>query len=323
MKRYIIIASVLALFTLLIPVIIYSKTNGKETEKPNSEQITVVPTKAETVNRTDETVQVFSHITKKQEQMPMNEYIIGVVAAEMPAEYEIEALKAQALAAMSYTRYILKYKDSISTDSNENQGYMTKDDMQKAWGENFDKNYKKIKSAVDAVSGLYLEYDGEPILAAYFAVSSGKTENAADIWGKEYKYLTAVSSDGDTLSPGYESSKEISYDELKAKAKQIDKITDASQPPVGEIIRTDTGSVITAEIYGAKFTGSEIRNMLELPSANFEAEEDEDILVFTTKGYGHGVGMSQYGADYMARQGADYAEILFHYYPNTQIVQRD
>lgn len=321
MKKFIISAVIIILFSLTVPSVTYKNiSSAKEEKKDNRDYSATVQA---VQPRNDETVQVFSHTDNKKETIPMSEYLIGVVAAEMPAEYEPEALKAQAVASKAYAKYTLSAKDSISTDSNTNQGYITENDMRKLWGDKFDENYKKIKSAVESTDNMYLEYNGEPILAAYFAISSGRTENAADVWGKDYPYLTSVTSDGDILAPDYEAEVSFTREELFSKLQQNAKLGKKTDEVIGKTERTESGNIKTIEMFGTEFTGTQLREALGLRSCCIEITEDGDNILFSVKGYGHGVGMSQYGADYMARQGADFAEILLHYYPGAQIVQRD
>lgn len=326
MKRFLFLAVLMLIFTAAAPALTYRKavSDGLPVRAGETEEENITETAGTLSALSGETIAVFSPQSNKTETMPMETYIIGVVAAEMPAEYEIEALKAQALAALSYARYTAARSGQIRADSSTAQGYLTIEEMQETWGEQYEENYERIREAVEAVANLSLEYDGEPILAAYFAVSSGRTENAADIWGKEYPYLVTVASDGDTLSPAFESTVTVSAEELLQKLGAVRKINapDDITDTVGDIETTENGSVTKAVICGTTFTGSEIRDALGLASAVFTIEEADGQFTFTVKGYGHGVGMSQYGADYMARQGADFAEILLHYYTGAQIVQK-
>ncbi len=326
MKRFLILLVAMTFFTAAIPVFVYKNSaESIKLRRSAAEAGTTVVSVGSASASDGETVEVFLSEDKKTQKMSIEDYIIGVVAAEMPAEYEPEALKAQALAAASYARYEQKHKNKpVSDDTDTAQGYMSVKEMKDAWGDDFEKNYEKIKQAARAVSGLSLEYDGEPVLAVYFALSSGKTENAEDIWGKEYPYLKSVSSDGDILSSGYESTVSVGADELVSRLGKIKKLKPEGDPDgyIGEIKRTDAGTVTSVEICSESFTGSEIRSCFGLASAVFEVEYEDGGFVFTSKGYGHGVGMSQYGADYMARQGADFAEILLHYYNGAKIVQK-
>ena len=323
MKRFLALAVLTTLFTALIPVALSARDEDTTEETQQSLDETAETTESASAGLfSEETVQVFSHIDNTTSEMAMRDYIIGVVAAEMPVEYEKEALKAQALAAISYTRYtIASGKESISTDSGVNQGYRSETDMRADWGDKYEENYNKIRQAVTEVENLSLEYEGEPILAAYFALSAGRTEDAENIWGKEYAYLKAVPSDGDALSPGFETDISVTADELMEKLKIKTDLNPKDY--IGEITATDTGSVTGISVCGESFTGEELRAALALPSPVFTVSADDEIFTFHCKGCGHGVGMSQYGADYMARQGANFAEILLHYYTGAQIVQRN
>lgn len=317
MKRFFLTALLLGLFLAAVPGLI---SRQEQTEPDKESFITEQPTDA--FAGSEETIAVFLPESNRTQVFPLREYLLGVVAAEMPAAYEQEALKAQALAALSYARYTLQTKDAIPADSETAQGFWTDEEMKERWGEKHEENRQKILSAVDAVKDLCLEYDGKPILAAYFALSGGRTENAEDIWGGEYPYLSSVTSSGDALSSGLTTTKTMDKDTVRTALSKIrqpvqDELT------VGEIERTEGGSVHSVIIGGTSYTGAEVRNALELDSANFTIEEDDDHLLFTVTGRGHGVGMSQYGADYMARQGADFTEILLHYYPGAVIVREN
>jgi len=256
--------------------------------------------------------------TKKVEIMSATDYIFGVVAAEMPALYESEALKAQAVAAYSFAcirraqNKNLQY--DISTDATLDQSYISVEAAKLRWGEKFDEYQEKIRSAVESVSGKTVRYKGEIALTLYHAVSSGKTENSSDVWGGEYEYLTSVDSVWDKLSPNYINSKTFTIEELKEK---LGDYNFASANIKTE--KTTVGTVKTLNVDGKKISGEDLRKKLELYSTNFTVKASSEGVTFNTFGYGHGVGMSQFGADYMAKQGADYKEILKHYYKNVTI----
>lgn len=259
------------------------------------------------------------------------EFLIGVVASEMPAAFEEEALKAQAVA--SYTYFCRarnkndgkkEYDFTVNTKKQEN--YITKEQMENKWNSNFEKYYNKIKNIVDSVFGEVIEDSGEPILAAYHAMSSGKTEKSSDVFGGDLKYLRSVESPGDKLVPGYETVLEVSAENFKANLNSINKNCEFESDPnswVKDVVRTDAGSVKCINIGGEDFKGSEIRKAFCLRSANFDVNYDNgnEKFIFTVRGYGHGVGMSQQGAQYMAKNGSTYKQILNWYYPGTEIVK--
>lgn len=255
------------------------------------------------------------------------EFLIGAVAAEMPPSYETEALKAQCVA--TYTCYAKKRADErenphkelkgadFSADLSQKQIYLTPDRMKSDCGDSYDEIYAMYKSVVESVKGEVLTYNGKIITCTYFAISSGKTDSFEDIFGKDLPYLTAVSSPYDVFAPDYKSEKSVSADEFKKAVEEIsDKVdfSDKEDNWIGDIELTVSESVKTIEVGGKKFSGTEIRSALGLRSACFEVEYKNGEFLFTVKGYGHNVGMSQYGANEMAKNGADYRDILEHYY---------
>ena len=252
-----------------------------------------------------------------------DEYIFGVVAAEMPALYEPEALKAQAVAA--YTLACRRRADNkdksydLTTDYTVDQSYKSKTEAEKRWGDKAEEYSKKIKDAVADVKNLIVTYEGEPITAVYHAISSGKTEDSRDIWGGSLSYLKPVASPGDKLSPDYISEVKVSAEELQKKLGDECKLSGEPAAYFGEPKRTDSGSVLTVPVCGTDINGAKIRSIFDLRSLNFSVNNADGSFTFTVRGYGHGVGMSQYGANYMAKQGSDFKEILTYYYTGCKV----
>ena len=238
-----------------------------------------------------------------------DEYIFGVVAAEMPALYEPEALKAQAVAA--YTLACRRRAD------NKDKSYDLT--AEKRWGDKAEEYSKKIKDAVADAKNLIVTYEGEPITAVYHAISSGKTEDSRDIWGGSLSYLKPVASPGDKLSPDYISEVKVSAEELQKKLGDECKLSGEPAAYFGEPKRTDSGSVLTVPVCGTDINGAKIRSIFDLRSLNFSVKYADGSFTFTVRGYGHGVGMSQYGANYMAKQGSDFKEILTYYYTGCKV----
>lgn len=261
--------------------------------------------------------------TGKISTIKADDYIFGVVAAEMPASYEEEALKAQAVAAYTFSCYKrdankdLDY--DLSTDYKTYQSYISKEVARERWGNNADLYTEKIEKAIKSVSGYLLTYQNKPALAVYHAISPGKTESCKNVWGKDYPYLQAVSSTFDKLSPDYISTVELTTEELKEKLK--DKITFSgdSKNYFGKLSKTNSGTVKEISICNQTLNGSELRSLLELRSSSFEVSYKDGKFIFTVYGYGHAVGMSQYGANYLAKQGADFKEILNTYYKGCKL----
>lgn len=248
-------------------------------------------------------------------------YLLGVLCAELSPDTPIEAIKAQAVASYTYARYRqahTKETYDLSDQPDSGQGYLQEDAARKKLGDAYAAAVEVFRTAIAAVEGEQLTYEGKPILAAYHAVSAGKTESGANAFGGDTPYLTAVESVGDLLSPDYFSTKSVEPAELfeKLQAHGVEPTDEAAYDTlIGEISRSESGTVLEITIGGKTISGKEVRTLFELRSANFDLAYDGSTFVFTTRGYGHGAGMSQYGAAYMASLGSDYAEILAWYYP--------
>lgn len=324
MKIYGVLCIIVGIMMLVCPLasIPYNGNKSSDTEK-----MTEIETN-NTSKTSDDTISVFMSNENQIEEMDMRQYIIGTVAAEMPASYNSEALKAQALAAITFAEYQkINNNDSlngadISDNSNTHQGYMSKSEMQEKWGDTYETYYEKIADAVDEVIDEVIVYNGKPIIAAYHAISTGKTESAENVWGKSVPYLISVNSEGDKYSSRYSSTVTFTENELKEAVKS--KVKNPTENEDGIIINetTDSGTVSSVTVFGEKLTGMELRNLLSLRSPSFDVSYKNGEYLFTVKGYGHGVGMSQYGADWYAKQGYTYKEIISHYYPETTIEQR-
>ena len=252
-------------------------------------------------------------------QMGMRDYLIGVVLAEMPADFESEALKAQAVVARTYTCKRMEHNKhgaaAVCTNSNCCQGYREWKDYLEAGGT--EESVEKIRRAVMDTADQVLVYDGELIDATYFSCSGGSTEDAAAVWGRDVPYLQAVESPGEEEAPRYQV--RISY--TPENFRKMTGVSGEGSPNgwFGVPVYTDGGGVETLEICGTTFTGTELRSILGLRSTMFAITVEEGTIYVTTRGYGHRVGMSQYGAEAMAVSGSDYTEILRHYYTGTAI----
>lgn len=250
-------------------------------------------------------------VKKKNIDTELEDYVIGVVAGEMSPDFPYEALKAQAVAARTYA--VRAVNQNPNTDIKSlSQNYITISYMKKRWGSDFDKWYNKIKGVVYDTAGEIVEYDDEPILAAFYSTSCGQTEECQNVWTQSLPYLKSVSSEGDVYSPYYSKSVTVSK-------KTLVKIYGSSDIKIES--KTPAGYVKNVNIGGKSISANEIRSCFGLRSTAFDIVYNADNIVFNTKGYGHGVGMSQYGACYMANNGSDYKEILLHYYPDTSIIE--
>lgn len=244
----------------------------------------------------------------------LEDYVTGVVSAEMPAAFNTEALKAQAVAARTYALKRLSYGATL-TATTSNQVYKTESELRSMWGNSYNAYYDKVKNAVYSTKGQYLTYNGKYIDALYFSTSNGRTENAENVWSTAYPYLVSVESPWDVGIPSYSGSKSIPMSTIAEKLNV--PLTSSSQIKILE--RTVGNRVKTISICDKKYTGVEIRTIFGLKSADFDISTSGNNIVFTTRGYGHGVGMSQYGANLMAKAGYSYRDILKHYYTGVAI----
>lgn len=317
MKIYAILSLIVFLFLTIFPMICFVYPDRVSPQQSITEKASATPYESNKNN--EATITVFRATSGKTEQVEMTEYLIGAVANEMPASFHIEAIKAQAIACHTYALWILKNADNpgsdISDSSGKHQGYLNKDEMKEKWGNSYEKYYSRIKEAVNAVKDLYLDYNGEPILAVYHALSSGTTTASEDVWGQKITYLKSVTAPGDKLSAQLDTEENFTSDQLKEKLG----ISKSEKKLISDFKATDSGYVTEIIIGGKSYTGREIRRALDLKSPNFTCEYTEGEYIFFVKGKGHGVGMSQYSADFMARQGSSYKEILNHFYAGAEI----
>ena len=278
-----------------------------------------------------DTISVYIALDDRVEDMDFSEYLKSSVAAEMPASFEEEALKAQAVAVRTYILQRAEYyqkngapeehKGAMTcTDPNHCKAWVSKEDKIKAWGVDGELLWKKISDAVDKTRGVIMMYEGKPINAVFHAMSSGATEDAKDVWGSDVPYLKSVDSSLDKNAPKYETSLSMTKDEFKKKMGETIDGVDFTDGVFGEIERTATGSITSIEIGKVKIKGSEFRSILDLRSTNVSFNVVGEVINMTVHGYGHGVGMSQYGANFMAQEGKNYQEILNAYYTGVELV---
>lgn len=264
-------------------------------------------------------VRVKREETNTVEVVPFEDYVVGVLAGEMPVNFELEALKAQAVAARTYVMKKMsdnKNEDYDIVDTVQNQVYISDQELQDKWKDKYQERINKVKTAVLETKGEYLSYNGKVIEAFFFSTSVGKTENSEDVFKQALPYLRSVDSTWDEeVSPVFNDSKEYSLQEFyeRLNLKYSDKVK------VEVLNTTSTGRIKNIKINNKKFTGSEVYKNLNLRSTFFEINQIGSNVVINTKGYGHGVGMSQYGALAMAKKGYKYDEILKYYYQNIQI----
>ncbi len=261
----------------------------------------------------NDTSYFFSNETKNKSIDPMQDYLIGVIACEMPASFNEESLKSQAIASRTYA-YYLKSKNISLTNDTRTQCSITKEKMKSIWNENYDTYYNKIKLAVESTKNLVLMYDGNIIPAYYFSMSNGYTENSISVFNENYPYLQSVSSEYEKENKNFMKTIQISKQEFCNKLNIL-----CNEIIISNINRNSTNRVESITINDKNFTGVNIRKILGLRSTDFNINVNENNIDITTYGYGHGVGMSQYGANYLAKKGYDYEYILKYYYKDVSI----
>lgn len=246
----------------------------------------------------------------------MTDYLIGVVSSEMPASFNLEALKAQSVLARTYA---LKAKQTGKklTDTVSTQSYIDMDQMKNKWGNSFNTYYNKIKNAVENTNGEYLSYNGNYIEALYHSTNNGKTESSLDVFGNYYPYLISVSSEYDKNASSYLRTINMPLDTISNKLG----LNLNNDSVISILSYTDGGNIKEININGNNFSGKKVRELLGLRSADFDISISDNNANITTRGYGHGVGMSQYGANGMANAGYSYKDILSHYYPGTTLTK--
>lgn len=274
------------------------------------------------------TIKLLHKETGEVEEVDLDEYLCNVVSAEMPATYEIEALKAQSIVARTYTIYTINNKKhenaDICDDSTCCQAWISKEDRLAKWDETTrESNWKKIEQCVNETKGKIITYNNEPINALFHANSGGTTELPVNVWGGgNLEYLQVVETAGEDEYSQYSSEVELTQEELIEKIKQQyqDIQIDFNNVEDIKILEyTDSGRVKTIKFGNHELSGVETRTILGLKSTNFEVTQEDGKIKFSVKGYGHGVGMSQTGANTMAKQGSGYEEIIKHFYVGVEI----
>ena len=259
-------------------------------------------------------------------ELSRREYLIGAVAAEMPVSWPDEALKAQAVAAHSYALYCRDHAapDSIgwlTADPARRQGCLTDPVLRSYWGTAYETNYARLSALVDEVEHTVLLCDGAPACASYFAISNGQTEASENVWGSAVPYLVPVDSSTDREADHFTYTVQFSTAQTEELLKGLGLAPDLSAPEgwFGVAALTPSGYVASLPVCGQTITGPALRKALGLRSACFTVQYQNGTFFFTTMGYGHGVGLSQWGAKALAEQGQSAEEILAHYFPGTEL----
>lgn len=335
-NKYLIYFMIFVLIIFVLPAICTKRVAGKANKEDKGEQTEEQNEESkEEATKHDYskygTIKLLHKESGQIEELPIDEYLYGVVSAEMPANYEEEALKAQAVAARTYTIYqisnnIGKHGDAdICNDFTCCQAWISKENRMQKWSEkDREKNWNKIISAVNATAGQIITYNNEAINAFFHSNSGGKTELASNVWigGKDFPYLQSVETSGEDGYTQYSSEVTISKKDLLEKLKQEYpdiQIKYEESESIKILDYTQSGRVKTIKFGNTEIAGTKVRSLFGLKSTNFSIKLEGDNIIFSVKGYGHGVGMSQTGADSMAKTGNSYEMILKHFYTGVEI----
>jgi len=335
MGKIAIVSVMMCILIVLAPMLTAEKEDMGTAESAVEEGYTVIPgekdeVQAENANTVDSQITIPVLTGGEVRYLKLDEYLEGVLAAEMPASFPDEALKAQAVAARTFIIHKRSLVEAGEMIDSSHKGAIMCDDpahcsaytdiavnASSVFGDNADAYTEKIRSAVRDTDGIIMTYGGEPITSSFHAISGGRTENAADVWGCDVPYLRSVESSEDETAAMYESDVAYSTDELRALLTSQLPDSDLSgetETWFKDSVRSEAGGIITVELGGVEVKGTWLRSVLSLASTDFTVEHEDGKVVFHCIGYGHGVGMSQYGAKQKAEHGAGYEEILKHYY---------
>lgn len=348
MKRTMIISFLLSLFAVAFPILVslgsaspYASGASADADEPesageenifriDSASLSSDDTESSDSDSTDDSITVKVLDGEEVLEMSLGDYLVGVISAEMPAEFEPEALKAQAVAARTYTIYRMFLEPSsahpeadVCTDFACCKAYSSPDALKEKWGGSYEEYHNKMLSAVTDTDGLCVTYNDEPILSVFHSSSPGMTEDSENVWGGAVPYLKSVDSmeEPDEI-PKYTASVTVSSEDFAATITEAYPDADLSGEPDGWFSQTeytDSGRLYSVNVGGCRIPATSLRSLFGLRSTAISIEVSGDDIVFTTTGYGHGVGMSQYGANSMAEKGYSYDEILSWFYTGTDI----
>lgn len=332
MRKLIIYIIAIVVLSFLIPVI-FTQKQEKETASSSIEEQTNGNNEEQQISynySNYNTVKLLHTGTNEIEKIKLDEYLLGVVSAEMPTDFELEALKAQAVVARTYTIYKIVHNNGKHTEADICdssaccQAWISKENRLARWDEDKrESNWNKITEAVNSTAGKIITYNGEPINAFFHSNSGGSTEMPINVWGGSgYPYLQVVETSGEENYSQYASEAEFTKEEIIEKIKEKHseiEINWGEDKPIEITEYTDSGRVRTIRFGNVNLSGVETRSIFGLRSANFSVEIGEKIE-FQVKGYGHGVGLSQTGSDSLAKQGLNYEEIIKHFYKDVEII---
>ena len=330
-KLFLLIFAVLLVLGSALPLAAYRVTRavlGHAAPLPAASSVPELPASQpkDLPSADAETFPVEDQSAGKVVQLSRREYVLGAVAAEMPVSWPDEALKAQAVAAHTYALYCrdhaaLQSGAWLTVDPARRQGCLTEPVLRSYWGTAYEQNYARLSALVDEVLDEILYYENAPACASYFAISNGQTEASENVWGSALPYLISVDSSTDRSADNYEYTVTFSAEQVQQALAGLGISADLAAPEgwFGPAALTSAGYTKTVTVCGQTVTGTTLRRALGLRSTCFTVQYQSGNFSFTTRGYGHGVGLSQWGSKAMAEQGKSYADILAHYYPGTQL----
>lgn len=330
-KLFLLIFAVLLVLGSALPLAAYRVTRavlGHTAPLPAASSVPELPASQpkDLPSADAETFPVEDQSAGKVVQLSRREYVLGAVAAEMPVSWPDEALKAQAVAAHTYALYCrdhaaLQSGAWLTVDPARRQGCLTEPVLRSYWGTAYEQNYARLSALVDEVLNDLLFYDNAPACTSYFAISNGRTEASENVWGTALPYLIPVDSSTDLSADNYQYTAVFSAAQVQQAFSSLGITADLAAPEswFGPVEQTSSGYTKSLIVCGQTVSGTALRQALGLRSTCFTVQYQSGNFSFTTRGYGHGVGLSQWGAKAMAEQDADYADILAHYYPGTQL----
>lgn len=338
MRQWIDVLIIIILIVLILPSLLVAMFSRRNPDIPpphvySYDEGESIQVKKSSATYQEPTITLYNHYTKSLESIPLEEYVVGVVAAEMPSSFEMEALKAQAVAARTLAvrkmrskggRGCTKYDGAdVCSQFNHCQAWISESQQRKNWGDKFQENSNRIRQAVQETRGYIMTYEGQPIEVFFYSTSNGKTEDVAEVFSASLPYYKVVESPGEEDAPRYKETFSFTYDEFIRIFHSQYPNSGLSASKLDQQIKilswTDSGRVRELMVGNTKIKATEFRTLYNLNSTDFSFRFKQGKVYIDTTGYGHGVGMSQIGANAMAKEGKDYREILKHYYRGVEI----
>lgn len=339
MRRWVDVILVIIVIVLVLPAMVVALFTKRSPDDPppdiqiHRQEESIQIRETNTIEYQEPTIVLYNHYTKTLESIPLEEYVVGVVAAEMPSSFEIEALKAQAVAARTLAAYKLrsqggsgctKYKGAdVCSQFNHCQAWIPESQQRKNWGDKYEENSGKIRRAVEETRGYIITFEGKPIQVFFYSTSNGKTEDVIEVFSTPLPYYGVVESPGEEGAPRYKETLTLTNKEFvrifNSKYPKNSLSTSNLEKDIKILSWTDSGRVRELMVGQVKVKGTDFRVLYGLNSTDFSFRFEKDKIHIDTTGYGHGVGMSQIGANAMAQQGLGYRDILMHYYRGVEI----